>query len=169
MKEIWTQIDGYFLEMNSKRCIIQDARLLRLCGRVSRIFTCREWETEVCEAERNWHGKSSHKLIGQHQENKANWFLWFRSRHMFDFSQREKNRLSIVQITDFFTLRFLSRKNVEKKFVLTSKNFFRNLNPIRRLCVARKPVWQVLWSTNAAWYLYSSKWSWIIKAVILEK
>ena len=37
-----------------------------------------------------------------------------------------KNRLYIVQITDqfkFFTLRFLSRKNVEKKFVLTN-NFF---------------------------------------------
>ena len=34
----------------------------------------------------------------------------------------------------------LSRKNVEKKFVLTNKIFFRNLNPIRRLCVARKPV-----------------------------
>ena len=38
-----------------------------------------------------------------------------------------KNRLSIVQITDkltFFNLRFLSSKNVERKFVLTSKNFF---------------------------------------------
>ena len=36
-----------------------------------------------------------------------------------------KNRLSIAQITDqfkFFTLRFLSRKNVEKKFLST--NFF---------------------------------------------
>ena len=35
-----------------------------------------------------------------------------------------KNRLSIDQITHqfkFFTLRFLSRKNVEKKFVLTNK------------------------------------------------
>ena len=54
-----------------------------------------------------------------------------------------KNRLSIVQITHqfkFFTLRFLSRKNVEKKFVLTNKNVFRNFNPIRHLCVARKPV-----------------------------
>ena len=38
-----------------------------------------------------------------------------------------KNGLSIVQITDrfkFFTLRFLSRKTVEKKFVLTNKIFF---------------------------------------------
>ena len=36
-----------------------------------------------------------------------------------------KSRLSIVQITHqfkFFTSRFLSRKNLEKKFVLTSKN-----------------------------------------------
>ena len=61
-----------------------------------------------------------------------------------------KNRLSIVQVTHclIFTLRFLSRKNVEKKFVLTNKNFFRNLNPIRCLQVARKPVKQVLRSTN---------------------
>ena len=54
-----------------------------------------------------------------------------------------KNRLLIVQITHqfkFFTLRFLSRKNVEKKFVLTNKTFFHNFNPIRRLSVARKPV-----------------------------
>ena len=38
-----------------------------------------------------------------------------------------KNRLSIVQITHqfkFFTLRFLSRENVGKKFVLTNKIFF---------------------------------------------
>ena len=38
----------------------------------------------------------------------------------------EKDRLSIVQVTHqfkfkFFILRFLSRKNVEKKFVLTNK------------------------------------------------
>ena len=54
-----------------------------------------------------------------------------------------KNRLSIVQITHqfkFFTLRILSRQNVENKFVLTNNFFFRNLNPIRRLRVARKPV-----------------------------
>ena len=54
-----------------------------------------------------------------------------------------KNRLSIVQITHefkFFTLRFLSRKNAEKKFALTHQFFFRNFNPIRRLRVARKPV-----------------------------
>ena len=66
--------------------------------------------TEVCEAERNWRGKSS-ELIGQQQENEANWFLRFRSRHhwryLFQFSQGEKSRLSIAQITDqfkFFTL-----------------------------------------------------------------
>ena len=54
-----------------------------------------------------------------------------------------KNRLWIVQVTHqfkFFSLRFLSRKKVKKKFVLTNKNFFRNFNPIRRLRVARKPV-----------------------------
>ena len=54
-----------------------------------------------------------------------------------------KNHLSIVQITHqfkFFTLRFLSRKNIEKKFVLTNKNFFCNFNPICRLRVVRKPV-----------------------------
>ena len=55
----------------------------------------------------------------------------------------EKNRLSIIQITHqfkIFTLRFLSRQNVENKFVFTNKIFFRNFNPIRRLRVARKPV-----------------------------
>ena len=38
-----------------------------------------------------------------------------------------KNRLSIIEITHqfkFLTLRFLSRENVEKKFVLTNKFFF---------------------------------------------
>ena len=39
-----------------------------------------------------------------------------------------------------FDLRFLSRKNVEKKFLLTNKIFFRSLNQIRRLRVARKPA-----------------------------
>ena len=54
-----------------------------------------------------------------------------------------KNRLQIVQVTHqfkFFTLRFLSRKKVKKKFVLTNNFFFRNFNPIRRLRVASKPV-----------------------------
>ena len=53
-----------------------------------------------------------------------------------------KNRLSVVQVTHqfkFLTLRFVSRKKVKKKFVLTN-NFFRNFNPIRRLHVARTPV-----------------------------
>ena len=83
--------------------------------------------------------------IGQQQENNANWFLWFRLSHhwrnLFLFSQREKIVFSIVQITDqfkSFTLRFLSRQNVENKIVLTN-NFFGNFNPIRRLRVARKP------------------------------
>jgi len=42
-----------------------------------------------------------------------------------------KSRLLIVRITHlfkFFTLRFLSRKSVEEKFVLTSKNFFSELH-----------------------------------------
>jgi len=60
-----------------------------------------KYVTEVYEAERNWRGKSS-QLIGQQQENKANWILWFRLSHrwrnLFHFSQREKNGLSIVQI-----------------------------------------------------------------------
>ena len=65
----------------------------------------------------------------------------------------EKNLPSIVEITHqfkFFTLRFLSRKNIEKKFVLTNKIFFRNFNRICRLLFARKPVQLVLWSTNTA-------------------
>ena len=45
---------------------------------------------------------------------------------------------SSFEFFKFFTLRFLSRKNVEKKFLLT--NFFRSLNQIRRLRVARKPA-----------------------------
>ena len=113
--------------------------------RISRIFIYRECVTEVCEAKRNWRKKSS-ELIGQQQENKANWVLWFRPsnrwRNLFHFLRQEKNRLSIVQMTDqfnSFTLRFLSRQNVENKFVLTNKIFFRNFNPIRRLRVARKP------------------------------
>ena len=109
------------------------------------MFIYGECVTEVCEAERNWRGKSSY-LIGQQQENKANWFLWFRPRHhwrkFISLFTTGKNRLSIVQITHefkFFTLRFLSSKNLEKKFLLTNF-FFRNFNPIRRLRVPRKPV-----------------------------
>ena len=70
------------------------------------------------------------------REIQANCFWWFRPRHhwrnLFHFSQR-KNRLSIVKIThqlNFFTIKFLSRKKVEKKFVLINKNYFRNFNPI---------------------------------------
>ena len=54
-----------------------------------------------------------------------------------------KNSLSITKLhisCSIFTLRFLSRKNVEKKFVLRNKNFFRIFNRIRRVCVERKPV-----------------------------
>ena len=48
------------------------------------------------------------------------------------------NRPNYTSIQVF--LRFLSRKNVEKKFILTNNFFFCNFNPIRRLRVARKPV-----------------------------
>ena len=64
-----------------------------------------------------------------------------------------KNRLLIIQIAHqfkFFTLRFLSRKNVENKFILTNKSFFCNFNPIRALRIARKAVKPVLWSTNTS-------------------
>ena len=47
--------------------------------------------------------------------------------HCISLFTTGKNRLWIVQITHqfkFFTLRFLSRKKVKKKFVLTKKNFF---------------------------------------------
>ena len=77
---------------------------------------------------------------------KANLFLWFRPSHhwrkFISLFTTGKYRVSIVQITHqfkFFTLRFLSRQNVENKFVLTNKFFFRTFNPIRRLRVARKP------------------------------
>ena len=59
------------------------------------------------------------------------------------FLQREKSSFHRSNFTDqfnFFTLRFLSRKNAGKKSVLTSKNIFLDLHPIRRLRVARKPV-----------------------------
>ena len=46
-------------------------------------------------------------------------------------------RLSKLHI-QVFHFKTLSRKNVEKKFVLTN-NFFRNLNPIRLLRVPRQP------------------------------
>jgi len=42
-----------------KRLIIQHAKFLCACRRISRIFIYGECVTEVCEAERNWRGKSS--------------------------------------------------------------------------------------------------------------
>ena len=70
----------------------------------------------------------------------------------FTFHHGKKSSLDRPKYTSIqvFTLRFLSRKNVKKKFVLTNKIFFRNFNPIRRLRLARKPVYPVLWSTNTA-------------------
>ena len=97
---------------------------------------------EVWEAERSWRGESS-QLIDQQQEKKANFDHVIIGAIYFTFHDGKKKRLSIVQITrqiKFFTLRFLSRQNVESKFVLTNKYFFRNFNPIGRLRVARKPV-----------------------------
>ena len=62
--------------------------------------------------------------------NPANWLVNSRRtrqtgfcRNLFHFSQREK----IVQVTyqfKFFTLRFVSRKKLKKKFVLTNNFFF---------------------------------------------
>ena len=54
-----------------------------------------------------------------------------------------KNRLSIVQnyrSIQLFHIKISVKKKVEKKLVLTSKNFCPNFNPIRRLRVARKLV-----------------------------
>ena len=45
-------------ELN-KRFIIQHAKLLCSCGKISRIFIYGGCVAEVCEAERNWRGKSS--------------------------------------------------------------------------------------------------------------
>ena len=49
----------YTTTTSNKRFIIQHAKLLRLCGRVSPIFIYRECVSEVCEAARTWHGKSA--------------------------------------------------------------------------------------------------------------
>ena len=87
-----------------------------------------------------------------------------------------KNRLSIVLIThqfEFFTLRFLSRKNVEKKFVLTNKNVF--VTSIQFVAFALRENLSNRSSgvqiprdicTPFGRYLYSTKCSWIIKTNI---
>ena len=136
--------------------------------------------TEVCEAKRNWRGKSS-QLIGQQQLNKANWFFWFRSRHhqrnLFHFSQREKIvfRSSKLHInSSFFTLRFVSRKKVKKKFVLTYKFFFVTsiqfvACALRENLSSRSSGVQIPRDicTRLGRYLYSTKCSWIIRELIL--
>ena len=83
-----------------------------------------------------------------------------------------KNRLSIVQITHqfkFLTLRFLSRKNGEKKFVLTNNFFF--LTSIQFVACALRENLSDRSSgvqiprhicTRFGRYLYSKKCSWII-------
>ena len=57
--------------MSNKGFIIQHAKVLCLCGRISRMSIYGECVTEVCEAERNWRGKSS-QMIGQQQTNLSN-------------------------------------------------------------------------------------------------
>ena len=128
---------------SNKRFIIQPAKLLCPWGRISRIFMYGECVTGVCQAERNWRGKSS-LPIGEKQKNKANWFWGFRTsqhwRNLFHFSQREKIVFPSSKLHINFYFKISVKENVEKKSVLTNKNFFRNFNPIRRLCVSKKPV-----------------------------
>ena len=60
----------------------------------------------------------------------------------FTFTTGKNSRSSKLHINSSFLLYdFCQEKNVEKKFVLTNKFFFHNLNPIHRLRVARKPVY----------------------------
>ena len=121
----------YYTKKRLIRDLLSNTPNYCLCGRVSRTFIYKECVTEICVAERNWRGNYRLKLICQRQENKAYWFLWFwprnHWRNLFHFLWREKNRLSIVKITHqfkVFTLRFLSRQNVENKFVWTNIFFF---------------------------------------------
>ena len=84
-----------------------------------------------------------------------------------------RNSLSIVKITHqfkFFTLKFLSRKNVEKKFFLTKNVFF--LTSIQFVACALRENLSNRSSgvqiprdicTRFGHYLYSTKCSWIIK------
>ena len=83
------------------------------------------------------------------------------------------NRLSTVQIKHqfkFFTLRFLSRKKVEKIFVLTKKIFFVTLIQfvacaLRKNLSNRPSGVQIPRDicTRFGRYLYPMKYSWIIK------
>ena len=88
-----------------------------------------------------------------------------------------KNRLSIVQITHqfkFFTLRFLSRQNVENKIRFANKIFF--ITSIQFVaCVLRESLSN--WSSGVQipfdictrlgrCLLHSTKCSWIIKGAI---
>ena len=90
----------------------------------------------------------------------------------------EKNPLSIVQITyqfKFFTLRFLSRKKVEKKFVLTNKFFFLVTSIQFIACALRENLSNQSSGvqiprdicTRFGRYLYSTKCRWIIKLFIV--
>ena len=85
-----------------------------------------------------------------------------------------KNRLSIVQITHqlkFFTLRFLSRKKVERKFVWTNKFFFFVTSIQFVACALRENLSNRSSGvqiprdicTRFGRYLWSTKCSWMIK------
>ena len=84
-----------------------------------------------------------------------------------------KDRLSIVQVTHqfkFFTLRFVSRKQVKKKFVLTNKFFFGTsiqfaACALRENLSNRSSGVQIPRDicTRFRHYLYSTKCSWIIR------
>ena len=58
------------------------------------------------------------------------------------FSQQEKSSFDRPNYTPIQVLHFKIslKENIEKKFVLTHKNFFCNFNPIHRLRIASKPV-----------------------------
>ena len=111
--------------------------------------------------------------MSQQLENKANWFKPSVAQFILLFTTG-KNRLSILQITHqskFLKRRFLSRQNVENKFVLTNKFFFRNFNPIRRALREnlsnRTSGVQIPRDICAPFgrYLYSTKCTWIIKCI----
>ena len=133
--------------------------------------------TEVCEAERNWRGKSSRRT---RQTGFCGFDHAITGAIYFTFDNG-KSCLAIVQIRvspnqfKFFTLRFLSRKNLEKKLVLTNKIFFCNFNAIQFIaCVLGENLpnqssgvqIQRDICTRFGRYLYSTKCSWIIKVNI---
>ena len=74
------------------------------------------------------------------------------------FHNGEKSSLDRPNYTSIqvFYFKISVKKKRRKQIRFEKQNFFfRNFNPIRGLCVGRKPVKPVLWSTDTAWYLYS--------------